>query len=76
MDDDSNAKKEDELTGEVLLPENDDEMPIEDDFDDDFLGGKSKKKLSDDGHESLDDMADEELDDFGDEDSFDDNSDW
>jgi hypothetical protein len=38
MDDDSNAKKEDELTGEVLLPENDDEMPIEDDFDDDFLG--------------------------------------
>ncbi len=68
MDDEEKKEDLDELKGEVLLPEVDDELPL--DEDDDLLLHKHVKKLGED-EESLDDLAEAEEEELA-EDSYDD----
>ena len=64
--------KDEELRKKKIHDDELDEAEFpEDDMDDDFIGGKAKKKPLDDDTESLDDLAEEEMDAL-DEDSYDD----
>jgi hypothetical protein len=75
MDDEKDKDELDELKGEVLLPEVDEELPI--DEEDDPLLHKHIKKIHDEENpdeDSLDKLIDEELD--GDDEPFDDVDNW
>jgi hypothetical protein len=69
-------EKDDELKGEVLLPENDDDGVLLEDGDDDLLLHKHGKKIHDDTDEdSLESLADAEEEELA-EDSYDDKDLW